>query len=361
MSIGFFSPTYRQARPRFLSAAERAGGRLSHFDNPKGGPTGEELGTDVAEFGYPDAPQVLFAMSATHGVEGFCGSACQLGLLESGFVETLPDHVRLVVVHAINPYGFAWVRRVTEENVDLNRNFIDHDKGDYPVNTGYEELHKAICPLEWTEESIRNGNAILLEYGKNHGEAALQSAASAGQYSHSDGVYFGGNEKTWARKTFEKILDDTLRSSERAVMIDFHTGLGDYGYGELISEEEIDSTAYKWARDWFGSSVKTTASGESVSAHLCGTLDRAFMELAGDREALCLALEFGTVSPRDVFMATRADNWLHLHGDVDSDQGRRIKQDIRDAFFQDKDDWKTMIWERGLEVMSQARDGLANR
>ncbi len=36
-----------------------------------------------------------------------------------------------LLIHALNPYGFAWTRRVTEDNVDLNRNFVDHDKG-YP-------------------------------------------------------------------------------------------------------------------------------------------------------------------------------------------------------------------------------------
>ena len=49
------------------------------------------------------------------------------------------------MVHAINPHGFAWSRRVTEDNVDLNRNFVDHAQP-YPSNPGYEELRAAICP-----------------------------------------------------------------------------------------------------------------------------------------------------------------------------------------------------------------------
>ena len=360
MSSHYFSATYQEARNRFLNAAQESGGRLSQYLNPNRGPNGEELATDVVEFGAPDATQVLYGMSATHGAEGFCGSGCQLGFMQSGFTNNLPDNVRLVLIHAINPYGFAWLRRVTEENVDLNRNFVDHSAGDYPVNEGYEALHDAICPDEWTEESLHAANAKLIDYLKTHGPEALQAAASAGQYKHADGVYFGGNSNTWARNTFEQILKDTLGNAERTVLIDFHTGLGDYGYGELISEDATDSEPYQWARDWFGESVKSTDSGESVSADLIGTLDQAFMDLAGGRKALSLALEFGTVDSRAVFAATRADNWLHLHGDLDSDKGKQIKQEIRDAFYQDKDDWKEMIWQRGLEVMSQARDKLAN-
>ena len=40
-----------------------------------------------------------------YGVEGLVG----------------PD-LAVMMVHAINPYGFAWLRRTTEEGVDLNRN-----------------------------------------------------------------------------------------------------------------------------------------------------------------------------------------------------------------------------------------------
>lgn len=36
-----------------------------------------------------------------------------------------------------------------------------------------------------------------------------------------------------------------------------------------------------------------------------------------------------------------------------------IKQQIRDAFYQDADDWKEMIWERGIETQKLAIAGLA--
>jgi beta-lactamase class A len=56
--------------------------------------------------------------SATHGIEGFCGSGCQIDWLLEGGPTRLPDGVAALIVHAVNPFGFAWLRRVTEENVD---------------------------------------------------------------------------------------------------------------------------------------------------------------------------------------------------------------------------------------------------
>jgi hypothetical protein len=59
--------------------------------------------------------KMLIHVSGTHGVEGFAGSAIQSSLLqcykteENG--ELLPT---IVIIHALNPYGFATLRRVNE-------------------------------------------------------------------------------------------------------------------------------------------------------------------------------------------------------------------------------------------------------
>ena len=36
--------------------------------------------------------------------------------------------VRVVIVHAVNPYGFACGRRFNEDGVDLNRNVLSDDE-----------------------------------------------------------------------------------------------------------------------------------------------------------------------------------------------------------------------------------------
>jgi hypothetical protein len=134
-----FARDYTDARTKFLAAARLLGGRHRAYPNPHRGPAGDELATDVAWFGPKEAAKVLVLVSATHGVEGFCGSGAQLDwLLGPGGSELAAD-TALLVVHAINPHGFAWLRRVTEEGCDLNRNFVDFVKP-LPTNGGYDEL-----------------------------------------------------------------------------------------------------------------------------------------------------------------------------------------------------------------------------
>ena len=79
---------------------------------------------DFAVGGPADAESALVVISGTHGPEGYTGSACQLGFLESSDLRNLFSTHRVVLVHAHNPFGFAWMRRTTEGNVDLNRNYV---------------------------------------------------------------------------------------------------------------------------------------------------------------------------------------------------------------------------------------------
>jgi hypothetical protein len=353
----YFSTDYAEARGKFLNAAKGAGARLAHYRNPNRGPNGEELFTDTAWVGPDKAERVLLLISATHGVEGFCGSGVQVGWLQSGLHKELPQGTAALLIHAINPHGFAWLRRVTEENVDLNRNFVDHT-APYPVNAGYEELHSAICPRAWDEAAIAEAWSVLEAYAERHGAFALQGAVSAGQYTHADGVFFGGNAPTWSAETLRKILAAELGQARRVAVIDYHTGLGPRGFGERICVHAPGSPDFARAEAWYRGDLTSPAQGTSTSAVLTGTNFGGIAAALPQAELTGIALEYGTLPVDDVILALRADNWLHQHGDLASAQGRAIKQQIRDAFYQDANDWKQMVFERGIETQRLALEGL---
>lgn len=354
----FFSANYAEARTKFLEAASNAGVPVeSHLNDNAKGPDGGALYTDVAKLGPADAPATLLIQSGTHGVEGFCGSGAQVGFLRTLESRELPANLQIVLIHAINPYGFAWLRRVNEDNVDLNRNFVDHTMP-YPDNHSYEELAELIAPKDISEDALRAANAKLRAYSEANGPMALQSAISQGQYAHKDGLYYGGAFATWSNKTFHEIVGANCAQSKAVGLIDFHTGLGPYGYGEMIIEVGPDDPAYARAHAWWGDSVKSTVSGESVSAHLSGTIDGAMPLAVPHAEATAGAIEFGTKPSNEVFRALRKDNWLHAFGDPAGPEAAAIKAEIRAAFYPDAEDWKDMIWARGREVIDQAITGL---
>src|SRR5215472_514318 len=175
-----FSPHYQAARAKFLDAARGAGAALEAIPHPERGPDGGELATDVAWIGPRDAEAVLVMISATHGVEGFCGSGAQVDWLRREEYRGLADGTSVLIVHAINPYGFAWLRRVTNENVDLNRNWVDFSSP-RTTNPGYDSLADQFNPTDWTAETQARTGAAMMAYAEAHGAMALQQALSGGQ------------------------------------------------------------------------------------------------------------------------------------------------------------------------------------
>jgi hypothetical protein len=166
--------TYQAARSRFIGAAGRAGAELSSFPHPLAGLEGEELAIDVAQLGDPQAPNVLLLISATHGVEGYAGSALQSWWLDERSAR-LGAGTRVVIVHGFNPVGFSWVRRVNEDNVDLNRNFVDWTEP--PANDPYREIADLLVPLSWTEET-RPPRRCLKSPGRSVSNSSNRSSAA---------------------------------------------------------------------------------------------------------------------------------------------------------------------------------------
>lgn len=355
----YFSADYGEARRKFRDAATAAGAQLASYVNEHTkAPSGDAVSTDVAWIGPRTASRVLMTISATHGAEGFCGAGVQTGTFASGFVRDLPRDTALLAVHAVNPHGFAWLRRVTEDNVDLNRNFVAFDAA-LPANHGYVELAEAICPHDWDDTTRALADQHLADYGKRHGAAALQMAVTGGQYTHADGIFFGGASPSWSRQILLRITGDYLSQTSHIAAIDYHTGLGPYGHGERIVLHRAGTASLARAQAWFGDDITSTSLGTSSSADVVGDALTGLEHALSDKAVTGIALEYGVRPLEQSIEALRADNWLHLRGRVESPQGRAIKAAMRDTFYGDADDWKDMVFERAIETQRAALRGLA--
>src|SRR5688500_14909024 len=105
-----FSPDYIAARARFRSSSMAAGARLESHGIGLPGPDGDELTVDVAILGDDRPDRAVVVSGGLHGVEGFFGSAVQAALLEDRLAGWKPPSgAAVVLVHALNPYGFAFL------------------------------------------------------------------------------------------------------------------------------------------------------------------------------------------------------------------------------------------------------------
>ncbi|WP_426421381.1 M14 family metallopeptidase [Bradyrhizobium genosp. A] len=350
-SLDLFSPTYATARGKFLNAAGARGLAVDSHVLGLPGAEGETLAIDVVLDGPADASKMLIVLSGVHGAEGFCGSAIQNGLLAGGG----PAHADTAVlhVHGINPYGFSYLRRVTQENVDLNRNFVDFSKP-LPVNAGYAEIHDWLLPATWPPGE--GTEAELAAYSQQHGARGLQRAIGLGQYDHLDGMFFGGNAPTWSNLTFRSILKRYTRQVRQLASIDIHTGLGPYGVGERIFAS-FDRTVLPRAGKWWGE-LTDVHTGTSTSIPMTGPIQTALFEECPQAQQIGICLEYGTYPFDRVSSALRAEHWLHRQGTADPLLAQQIKSNLKEAFSPDADDWKHRIWHQGREACVQAIDGL---
>ncbi|MCK1709601.1 M14 family metallopeptidase [Bradyrhizobium sp. 143] len=355
-----FSSNYFEARQKFRDfVRESAVGEAAAYPSPAHGPRGEELSTDVAWFGDRRAAKVAIMVSATHGVEGYCGSAAQVDWLAGRGYERLKSDEAVLLIHAINPYGFAWDRRVTQEGCDLNRNFVDFD-APLPQNEDYDLLAESLVPSELEGPSFDAAEASLAKFRTAHGELAFRKARTSGQYRHPTGIFFGGFAPTVARQTLERVVSDYgIESRRRVLVIDYHTGLGPYGYGELQCEQASGILGYQRARDIFGSSVTSPDLGTSSAVALHGTQDDYWQRLLGDRHVY-VCLEYGTYAPEAARPLLRADHWLYAfrQREIDTDLGYEIRRCVKQHFYPDNADWKEMVLYRSRQVHRQMIEGL---
>ncbi|MBU6298930.1 MAG: M14 family metallopeptidase [Alphaproteobacteria bacterium] len=353
----YFPTGYRSARSAFLKACAAAGLRGIARAHPSAAARdGKPLFLDTATIGPRDAGSALLLISGTHGVEGYFGSGVQTGLLHEGLARRVPKTAKVILLHALNPYGFSWDRRVNEDNADINRNFVDHASP--PVNKAYEALADAIAPKDISDDALTAANAKLRAYSETHGAFALQEAISRGQYDFPDGLYFGGRRPSWSARMLYDIFRDELAQVKKLMVIDFHTGLGIHGEGEMISEDLPGSAPYLRAKRLWGARVKSSEAGESVSAPLTGTIDKAFATWMRTGELTFAALEMGTVAAREVFLALRKDNWLHRIAGAAHSAATSIRREIRGAFYPDSRDWRRKAWAAAHEVVGAALEAL---
>ena len=358
-AAGYFSDSYQAARARFLAAAQGVGAKTASWQHPMTDPDGAPLFVDVAVMGPEDASDALLTISGTHGAEGFCGSGVQVGWFETGLWKEAPAGIRQVHIHAINPHGFANLSRVTQENIDLNRNFIDFSQA-LPRNEGYDELASALAPDIWDDTTRQETAKQILAYGAQHGTKAMQAAVAGGQYHHPNGLFFGGAAPSWSHVTLSEILRNSLNGTRALGVIDYHTGLGPYGYGERICTHHGSQAGAQRASDWYGGDVTVPSLGTSSSPELHGLLIEGIEAALPGCDVTMIALEYGTQPLPEVLEALRADNWLIHHGDPESEQGRAIKAEMRRCFYGDANDWKDMIWERAVDSQRLVLAALAD-
>ena len=307
----------------------------------------------------PHGDRAVVVSSGLHGVEGPFGSAVQLAWLErlrDGLA--LPAGVRCVLVHALNPYGYAWSRRCDSQNVDLNRAFRWQGMPEPEDDGLYAQIEGLLNPQR--PPSAWSGFGARLRWAAARmGTSALRRAVASGQRTFPRGLFYAGHEVT----TLQRLLDEHLRSwvggAQTVVHLDLHTGLGRSGDHALIVDYPLDEAA----RTAMASLVAPSRIKESLR-------DRSSYAATGSLGQWCVAqgiapaylfafAEFGTYGPVTVLSALRAENQAHHWGQPADPATTRAKARLLECFFPADASWRTRAVSDGVALIERVCRRLA--
>ncbi|MDH5436542.1 MAG: M14 family metallopeptidase [Gammaproteobacteria bacterium] len=355
-----FAASYAAARSLFLSACDRLPKEMhtAHkvYRHPLSGPAGEALACDVLFASYSLTPrQILVVMSATHGVEGFAGSAIQVDCLP--FLETFlrkNTNAGIVFIHAINPWGFAWLRRCDHEGIDINRNFVDFSNLP-PDEPDFLKLYANLTT--GASPQVASIEQLWQEYGLEQ----FISTVTRGHYKGTRFPFYGGQGPSWSRTVLEQIsAEPYISEASRIAVIDIHTGLGPYGYGELINDHKPATAGFSIVEQWYGANAASAVLGDACSGIKHGLIDYHWHEVIGDRGCF-VTLEFGTFSVIRLLTSLINEQAYYNHcmeKGIERDSASLEIQALKTFFNPDESSWQQQVLFRGRQVLDLALHGL---
>jgi hypothetical protein len=358
--INAFSPDYNTARQRFRALASGLGCRLERYAIDRLAPNGDDLTIDAAILGAHYPQSVAIISSGLHGVEGFLGSAVQVALLESQLLGwTPPPNTALVLLHALNPYGFAWVRRCNEDNADLNRNFLLPGEVYRGSPEKYAQFDRFFNPPGAPiagELFTLKALALMLRYGLT----ALKQTLPVGQYDFPKGLFYGGDRPSQTYQILAAHLPKWIGEARHVLHLDFHTGLGKQGTYKLLVGESTPPDRVRWTQEQFGTDVVEVSQPKGTSYQTRGNLGHWCRNMFPQHGYDFLLAELGSYPLLDVVAALRAENQAHWWDTPDRLSYQHAKQRLMEAFVPSNPLWRETAVRQGLELVQRVFELIEN-
>jgi hypothetical protein len=346
-----FSDDYRVARERFTQSAIHAGGVHRRYALENGSVvcrSDMRLSVDTASFG--EGSSVIVVSSGLHGVEGYFGSAVQLALMRQWHDGNWP--CRLLLIHGLNPWGFHHLRRVDENNVDLNRNYPTGDTTGAPAD--YHRLNGLLNPDSVAGRTDFFRAKALLNIAR-YGMPALKTAIASGQYAYPDGLFFGGLKTARATRLMMENLRRWIGASRRIVHFDIHTGLGRHGECKLLVPAGDSGRITSWCRTTYDEKMIEVHGNHAADVYpVNGMLGDWLLSEYSDVPYYFLGAEVGTYSPLSVLQTLREENRQHHHGDPTKSDYAKAKSALFEHFCPQSVRWRRQAVANTLQVIENA-------
>ena len=354
-AMRYFLNSYDESRDAFLrqAAAMKETYRGVKLDRVSvAGKADSDLSVDVLYIPAQKARKRLLVLSSgVHGVEGFVGSAVQRMFLDEFAAPGLLEHTGLLIVHAMNPYGFKNIRRVTENNVDLNRNSDTDGKLFATKNAGYPSVTGLINPE--TKVDTRSAGNIFFHVRAvamivKASMKALRQAILQGQYEYPRGLYFGGRDFEPQIKSVRPLISRVAGEYPLVMNIDLHTGYGERGVLHLFPNPVKDKKVRSMMEKVFeGYRIDWGDTGDFYT--VTGDFSDFVGKLARKGTYLPMSFEYGTLDSQTTLGSMKSlhitilENQGFQFGFASPEDGQRVKAAFKEMYYPSSPAWRTKV------------------
>ncbi|HOB67253.1 M14 family metallopeptidase [Ottowia sp.] len=361
----YFIDDYAPARQAFLAKGQALAGRferVEQFALPVASAQAQHLFVDGLYVPAQKSPKRLLVLSsAVHGVEGPAGSAVQRLFIDEFMTPEALQDTGVLLLHAVNPYGFAVRRRVTEQNIDLNRNASTTNALYLTDNAGYPLVDPLINPRDAVDTGAWANRLFLLRAVAQiaqHGMPPLRQAVLQGQYAYPKGIYYGGGALAPQLAALAPRLQALVNAYPLSMTIDLHTGYGARGKlhvflnppGDPRVRQGLEKVFDGPAIDWGTGKDFYTVTGDVTG--WIGALRQHGLHLPA-------VFEYGTLDSQTTLGAIKS---LHIsvlenqgvqHGWASPADQARVAQDYREMFNPSSPAWRTKVIADSRAMLTQ--------
>lgn len=312
---------------------------------------------------------LIIITTGLHGIEGYVGSAMIQKFMDNQFYALNPANTGLAVVHPINPWGMKHFRRVNENNIDLNRNFIDDfETFNNSINIHYTKINDILNPDRKVKSKVVENIRFLSFLIKSIiriGADNLKIAFSLGQYQYPKGVYYGGKSIQTATDYIINLLNKSFQDYSKIVFIDIHTGYGPRYQMSIVNSKYEEAGSQQMEKNFDYPLIQKANPEEfySIEGDITDYSYKLIKEKFDVDDYYACAFEFGTIGDSLIngiksIKAIKNENTFYHHnlqeGFTDKSIEKWVKDDFLDLFYPSQEKWR----EKAIQDFDKALTGI---
>lgn len=354
--LSYFKEDYGSSRNSFRMISEKikkeySGVQTEAISVPN--KLGEDLSIDSLYIPAQKSQKglVIFT-SGIHGTEAPAGTSAIRFIASELLPKFSLENTGFLFVHSLNPYGFQHFRRVSENNVDLNRNCDPNPKSLAGNNPIYPKVYDFLNPKEKVSSSFGKETFYKIQvFSKilQHGTSGFSSSVAQGQYEYPDGIFFGGHSLEINHTLISTLIDKVAKGYSSVLLIDFHTGIGARGKLHLIANKMEESEKQKHRSLFPGDEIHFHGDKKEAYAIYGNLTACTNKRLSKDQKFYAVVIEFGTINSQSIsgslesLRRVREENQGFHYGYFSEEVRAVSAKEFRELFFPSSEIWRENV------------------